>query len=393
MIAIGFVQINQPVSAVNLSAPKRKLFISASSRSTPSPFFSSYVRVSHSFKTKNLAIHSSSRPNSTLATSEPDVIADEPAGISEFPTSEVAKCSALVALRARLELGASFDLTTLAQALNCPSSELASRFPSNESLSELGARLLDFYVSEFIICSYPRLPMEVIKEALWSYCGDDALTSVGRHWGIERERPQITTVGKGARLIKEQRLVDYFGVLKYGRMVVGRSNGLTEYVDPVNEDGTERGVERYSTAMSNFVRSVIGGICLHNGRDVAKEFIFNHILSRKLDISKLFRFEQPTRELSRLCSREHFAPPISRMIAETGRFSQGSVYVVGIYSGSNMLGSAEGRSIAEAETRAAINALKSWYLYSPHSKLPSTTEGKAEADFQQLYVDPGQVIV
>ncbi|KAK7208018.1 60S ribosomal protein L3 [Myxozyma melibiosi] len=378
--AVVRAEASQRVYGLHRSIPNRRLYTTcapSSLRPTSALLFSSELRQ------QRLTIPSvMSRSNSTVAS-----------GVAPFPASEVAKCTALVALHARLELPAEYELTTLARALNSATSKLAGTFPDNSTLSELGNRLLDFYVSEFIVCSYPRLPMEIIKEARWAYCGDDALTSVGRSWGVEHERPRVVKTGKKVEIKKDQDLIDYFGVLKYGSLVFGRVGGLTEYVDRENEDGTKRAVQRYSTAMSDFVRSIIGGLYLHSGREAAKLFIFNHILSRKLDISKLFRFEQPTRELSRLCAREKLAQPISRMIAETGRSSMGAVYIVGVYSGSNLLGSGEGRSISEAETRAAIHALKAWYLYSPNSAPPSSTEETPEAEFQPLFIDPGQVIV
>ncbi|KAK9451039.1 mitochondrial 54S ribosomal protein mL44 [Limtongia smithiae] len=320
---------------------------------------------------------SSTDANVTIATVEP------------FPIS-VNNCTALVALHARLRLPASIELSTLACALNCQSSALAASYPNNAALARLGGQLIEFYASEFIICTYPRLPMEVIKEALWSYTGDDSLTMVGRGWGVERQAPEIGP--KGA--IEPLELVDSFGVLKYGRMVVGRANGITEYADAAAAEGKSSAqLQRYSEAMSSFVRAVVGGIHLHEGRNAAHAFIVAHILSRKLDTATLFRIAQPTRELARLCARENFAPPVSRMIAETGRLSEGPVFVVGVYSGSNVLGTGEGASVREAETRAAINALKSWYLYSPGSEFPSVTEGDLASKFTPMYVDPGQVIV
>ncbi|KAK9239320.1 hypothetical protein V1525DRAFT_448981 [Lipomyces kononenkoae] len=323
--------------------------------------------------------------------------------IIKFEDAIVAKSPALVALHARLGLSKNFPLTTLARALNCESSSLAKIYPNNGSLAALGKEFLELYVLEFIICKYPRLPKEVMNEARWAYVGEDALASIGHHWGVGREKPSVVGPSKGNKtrpgepeldVATSLNLPEDFGMLKYGRLVVSRVNGLSEYAE-VDEYGNQNeytGFQRYSDAMSAFVRAVVGGIYIHDGEPAAKEFIRDHVLSRKVDVSSLFKIVQPTRELSRLCVREKLAPPISRMIAETGRLSRGPMFVVGVYSGSNVLGTGEGSSIKEAETGAAINALKSWYLYSPRVvTFPSDIKSEDEY-FKPLYIDPGQVL-
>ena len=63
-----------------------------------------------------------------------------------------------------------------------------------------------------------------------------------------------------------------------------------------------------------------------------------HILSRNLDIDRMFAFHAPLMELSKLCAREGFDRPVARLESETGRLSRTPVYVVGIYSGKDKLG-------------------------------------------------------
>ncbi|KAK9249107.1 hypothetical protein V1506DRAFT_527027 [Lipomyces tetrasporus] len=350
-------------------------------------------------------------PELTNATSEnSDTAQVEEGRIINFDEAAVAKSSALVALHARLGLSKNFPLTTLARALNCESSSLARVYPNNGSLAALGKEFLELYVLEFIVCKYPRLPKEVIQEARWAYVGEDALASIGHHWGVGREKPSVASPPRqrstkktsddapqdvGFTVAPSLELPDGFGMLKYGRLVVRRVNGLTEYaeVDEYGNQGEYIGFQRYSDAMSSFVKAVVGGVYIHDGEAAAKKFIRDHALSRKVDVSSLFKIVQPTRELSRLCARENLAPPISRMIAETGRLSRGPMFVVGVYSGSNVLGTGEGNSIKEAETRAAINALKGWYLYSPPVVTFPSDSKSEDGYFKPLYIDPGQVLV
>ncbi|KAK9465094.1 60S ribosomal protein L3 [Lipomyces arxii] len=306
----------------------------------------------------------------------------------QFDAEEIVKSTKLVALHARISLSKKFPLTTLARALNGRTSPLATKFLDNGGLEQFGKAYLDAVVSEIIMFTYVRLPLSVVREAVWAYIGDDALSDIGNNWGVQRETPS-TSKKSPYHGIKQTELPGAYGILKYSHQVIRRVNGLSEYADV---DGAV--YQRYSEAMSGFVRSVVAGVYLHDGEPAARKFVHDHILSRKVDVSSLFKIDQPTRELSRLCEREKLQPPVSRMIAESGRLSRSPVFVVGVYSGSNVLGSGEGGSIKEAEIKAAINALKGWYLYSPPvSRLPSEVVAGSSVDESSLYVDPGEIIV
>ena len=147
-------------------------------------------------------------------------------------------------------------------------------------------------------------------------------------------------------------------------------------------------------ASATFVRAVMGAIYLHAGRPAAKRFFQQHFLSRHLNMAELFNFEQPTRDLTRLCARENFERPVAKVIAETGRKSRHPVFVVGIFSGNDKLGEGQGASLGEARERAAVAALKGWYLYSPlNVRLPSAMEEDEAEPWKPVHVDLGEVIV
>lgn len=149
----------------------------------------------------------------------------------------------------------------------------------------------------------------------------------------------------------------------------------------------------YQAACTNFVRAVFGALYIHAGREAAKNFFKAHIASRKLDVSKLFVFKAPERDLARLCAREGFEAPVARMLSETGRLSIAPVYNVGVFSGKEKLGEATGASLREARFRAAVSALKGWYLYSPiEVQVPSDVEGDASKQWTPVLIDGGEVI-
>jgi dsRNA-specific ribonuclease len=114
-----------------------------------------------------------------------------------------------------------------------------------------------------------------------------------------------------------------------------------------------------------------------------------------MPLHTLFNFSHPTRDLSRLCAREGFEPPVARLITETGRLSRTPVFVVGVFSGDDKLGEGAGASLNEGRVRAAAAALRSWYLYSPPEGevvRPSETEGKGGRRWRSQMVDVGEIV-
>ena len=163
----------------------------------------------------------------------------------------------------------------------------------------------------------------------------------------------------------------------------------------LREEDAPRKAERGATleqASTDFVRALMGAVYLHAGKKAAYNFFKAHMRSRHLDVSSLFEFRQPTRDLSRLCAREGFESPVARILSETGRKSRHPVFVVGVFAGKDKLGEGSGGSLDEARIRAAVSALKGWYLYSPlEVRVPSeATEGKP---WEPVLVDGGEVVV
>lgn len=155
------------------------------------------------------------------------------------------------------------------------------------------------------------------------------------------------------------------------------------------EDGSS-----VEAASASFIRALAGALYLHAGQESVKAFHQNHVLSRHLPLHTLFHFTHPTRDVSRLCAREGFEPPVARLISETGRLSRSPVFVVGVYSGDDKLGEGAGSSLNEGRVRAAAAALRSWYLYSPVEDdvvLPSEAATKKKQWKPQM-IDIGEVV-
>ncbi|KAK5112241.1 hypothetical protein LTR62_004402 [Meristemomyces frigidus] len=360
----------------------------------------------------------------------------------------------LAALHSRLSLPSKLPLPTLARCLIDPSADPRPGY-NNAPFSVLGQDLLGYHTTEYLTCHYPRLPMSVLFAAQYAYVGSAALANVRSEWGVEVVAAPGQEVDPGLLQLKrevpgnslaegtDRRMKDMPGVRKLGGILgTGRANaewnyrrGMSGRVVHDDEFGdlqsgmpspdsqpypgsalaesaalggetTEDGFSQLTpadtdattveSASASFVRAVTGALYLHAGASAAKGFHRDHILSRHLQLEKMFNFTHPTRDLSRLCARENFEPPVARLISETGRLSRTPVFVVGVYSGENLLGEAAGASLNEARVRAAGQALRSWYLYSPPVNdvvLPSDVEeGKGGKVWKAQMIDVGEIV-
>ena len=360
------------------------------------------------------------------------------------PPVEAARESAkLAALHARLYLPSRVPVETVARALVDASADPNPNF-NNSSLAALGNDLLTYYTSEHLICTYPRLPMAVLFAAMYAYAGPKTLAAMAREWGVEhaaapggevdpgllqyKRVPPMTDItgraggagGAGGAAATTTTTTTTTGETtepvtgttrsqdhhKWRKSISSRVVYDNEFGEPVRDPRLQRQDETAATtpqatqgvpaedASAKFVQAVLGSIYLHAGRPAAKRFFEQHLLSRHLNLAEPFTFSQPGRDLNKLCAREGFDPPVARILSETGRLSRHPVYVVGIYSGPDKLGEGSGASLLEARTRAAVAAIKSWYLYSPlHVRVPSSMEEEGAAPWKPVHVDLGEVIV
>ena len=364
----------------------------------------------------------------------------------------------LAALHARLSLPSKLPLPTLARCLIDPSVDSRPGY-NNAPFAALGRDLLSYYTAEWLLCNYPRLPMSVLFAAQYAYIGSQTLSAVRTEWGVELVAAPGPEVDPG--LLQLTRLVpgNAFGpdgTTRIKDLPSARIMGATrrsdqphwrrglssrivyddEFGDPMppSDDGKpfagapittlaegDAGPDAKTPPPSNttfepleaegqigttaekasasFIRALIGALYLHAGSEATKIFHKDHILSRHLPLHTLFNFTYPTRDLSKLCAREGFEPPVARLISETGRLSRTPVFVVGVYSGKEKLGEGAGSSLNEGRVRAAAAALRSWYLYSPPQSdivLPSEAEGTSREmqrkKWKPQMIDIGEIV-
>lgn len=375
-------------------------------------------------------------PSSTTEPPQwPSISTEDPLGPPPSPLPRDALRSAkLAALHARLSLSDKIPVQTLARTLVDASADPAPLF-NNANLAFLGQTLISYHTSELLMCRYPRLPMQILHSSMKAYGGDKTLSHIARSWGVESAAAPGMEVDPGLlqfSLDKERAFNTTWGFVrpeaayieKYkwrrgisSRVVLDNDFGealadpdkaakLQDGGDEVDLDldlpverkltlgDPDEKISKSQNIHATFVRAVVGAIYTHCGREAARSFVKAHVLSRQLDLQKLFSFKLPTRELARLCAREEFEPPVARLLSETGRLSRTPVYVVGIFSGNDKLGEGSAASLDHARAKAAMNALKAWYLYSPGEDVPVPSDMLVEGakPWQPVYVDIGEII-
>ena len=247
--------------------------------------------------------------------------------------------------------------------------------------------------------------MAVVFAAVEAYIGPKALATMAREWGIEAAAEPGGEVDPGLLQFKRiQSGDDLPSSLK--RQVPWSWNVTTTHkIMKTDEFASENGATGPHTlqktlgpteeAAQSCVRALMGALPQQRGSPRGKRVFRAPFLGRPQAMCQLVDFRTPTRDLSTLCAREGFEPPIARLISETGRLSRHPVFVVGVYSGKDKLGEGAGSSLTEARIRAAAAALKAWYLYKPvQVTVPSSTEGELDTSkWRPNYVDCGEVIV
>ncbi|KAJ3508729.1 hypothetical protein NLJ89_g5596 [Agrocybe chaxingu] len=206
---------------------------------------------------------------------------------------------------------------------------------TNAQLASVGNSLMGLFASEYIHTKYPYLPTRVMKAAVTAHVGPPTCESVAREMGA-------------APLLRWHRT-------------------------PTSEDG--RNV-LHADAMASIPRSLTALIYQERSMDVARKFVHSYFLSRKVDLQAMLKFVNPKKALMELVQKYNRESPKSRLLKETGRFSNSPVFVVGIYSGADKLGEGFGASLKMAEFRAAEDALHRVFLTrTPEDmiQLPSST--------------------
>jgi large subunit ribosomal protein L44 len=203
------------------------------------------------------------------------------------------------------------------------------REDASERYRMIGKSALSYYVTESIICQYPKMPAGACFSIVQSLIGRPSCSSIGKQLGVT--------------------------------MVMRWKNKFDKKEDKILMKRQARKEERVATdlgeaaAVAVVVESLIGALHQEAGVAVARNFIKAHFLSRAVDVEAhvdlFLKLQVPRLLLRRICKTNGLAKPIARLLKETGRMSSSPVFIVGIYSGVLKVGEGYGSSTSMAETR------------------------------------------
>ena len=131
--------------------------------------------------------------------------------------------------------------------------------------------------------------------------------------------------------------------------------------------GERRGSERaHSVILADCFEAVIGAVYLDQGYDTAKALIEKHILSKINDIIENGTWRDAKTHLQEICQHYETVTPQYRTLREDGP-DHDKMFQVGVYIGRFLKGTGTGHSKQEAQTKAAIKAIK--YYEKDHPEL------------------------
>lgn len=124
--------------------------------------------------------------------------------------------------------------------------------------------------------------------------------------------------------------------------------------------GEKRGSERaHAVILADCFEAVIGAIYIDQGYETARDFIYQHILSKMGDILESGSWRDPKSHLQELAQKADGLTPSYRVMKEEGP-DHDKIFTVGVYVGANLKGVGTGHSKQEAQTAAATEGIKKY---------------------------------
>ncbi|KAK7458904.1 54S ribosomal protein L3 mitochondrial [Stygiomarasmius scandens] len=206
---------------------------------------------------------------------------------------------------------------------------------TNGQLAAIGNSLMGLFATEWLRATYPYLPTRVLKAAVTAHVGPLTCANVAQEMGATP-------------------------LLRWHRM----------------RETPSKPALLHSDALASIPRSLTALVYQRRSLPSARQFVQSYFLSREVDIRSMIKFADPKKALLEMINKLQREKPKSRLLKETGRYSNSPVFVVGIFSGEDEIGQGFGSSLKMAEYRAAEDALHRVYLTRVPSHLvqiPSQT--------------------
>ncbi|KAF4593114.1 hypothetical protein EYR38_008824 [Pleurotus pulmonarius] len=192
---------------------------------------------------------------------------------------------------------------------------------TNAQLAPLGNALMGLFAAEHLHASYPYLPTRVLKAAVTAHVGPLTCASISQEMGA-------------------------------GPLLRWHRAPPTPARPPILHTDALASIPRSITAILYQKRSILS----------ARQFVHSYFLTREIDLRGMIKFFNPKKALLEAVHKFGRERPKSRLLKETGRYTNSPIFVVGIFSGGDKLGEGFGSSLKMAEYRAAEDALLRLFL-------------------------------
>lgn len=202
-----------------------------------------------------------------------------------------------------------------------------------------GSNILHFFVGEYVRTRFPKLPKESRKLARSVYTAKENLYVIAKSIGLEYA-------------ILSFEGLPHVHLQPIGRLLNDQSN-ITE-------------------VLSETLLVLIGLVYEQSGLAQARNFLDAFLFSASFDTGLLCKPKYPVVTLARALRAQGRPQTTFRLLHESGRTSNSSMFVIGAFSGNDLLAEGYGASVSLAERRAAIEALRAMYLVDkPKAARPS----------------------
>lgn len=124
--------------------------------------------------------------------------------------------------------------------------------------------------------------------------------------------------------------------------------------------GEQQGSERaHDVILADCFEAVIGAIYLDQGYEVAKDFIYKHIIVKIDAIIEDGLWRDPKSYVQELAQKAEGVTPVYRTLSEEGP-DHNKTFTVGVYMGDELRGRGTGHSKQDAQTLAAQEAIRKY---------------------------------
>lgn len=240
-----------------------------------------------------------------------------------------------------------------------------------ESLYRSGLKALSFFSREFVAAKWPNASHNLQVKLSKLYGGSLGVVGLGRQHGLEKCITNILGINMEPIPLTIPDLNISIRHLVFPRE---RHNLKNTSEEQKNE------------YMSWTMTAVIGAMMQNSSGHFVRDFLDNRLFSAVCRVKDVLESEHPVIELEKMLKKDDQKRQLKfKLLGESGRLSNDSMYVIGVYESKDdvKLGEGFGQSILVAQKRSCLDALRKIYLQEQHP-LIRRSDQFTSADYERI---------